>query len=424
MILASTTQRAVAVVIVFAALAAWAVYLVLENKRSTNDIVESYLNAPNRKLPPDDDVFEGRRLDRFLTAALVGTTVLAVSLPLYWLGEPGREKGALIGFDKREIKRGMENYEVTFACNKCHGPEGGGGVATWSVTDYDESGQPKIDAATGKPVVRQVDWKAPRINNVALRYKPGQITNVLNYGRGGAKNNPMPAWGTVGGGPGTPQQIGDLVSLLSWWAIDGNPVAKAAYDKAWNSNGNDASKAFAVAFEAAAKDAQTESAKALDDEKLNAATLVKGEVASRQAAQKALDDATATGNVVTMKSAGTALKEFEANIINAKETLASSDGEILFNQNCARCHTRGWSYNEPQESGGGFYGPALKTASLIKQFPDAAKQAEFIKLGAADEAAYGSAGVNHWSGGGMAYFANVLSDDMINQIVAYERGLK
>jgi mono/diheme cytochrome c family protein len=423
-ILASSTQRAVAVVIVFAALAAWAVYLVLENKRSTSDIVDSFLDAPNRKQPPDDDVFEGRRLDRFLTAALVGTTALAVSLPLYWLGEPGREKGALIGFDKREIKRGMENYENVFACNKCHGPEGGGGVATWTVTDYDKSGQPIIDPATGKPQVRQVEWKAPRINNVALRYKPGQITNILNYGRGGAKNNPMPAWGTVGGGPGTPQQIADLVSLLSSWAIEGNPAAKEAYKKAWNSNGYNAPKAFAAAFEAAAKDAQAESAKALDDEKKNAATLVKGEAESRKANQKALDEAKASGNVVTIKAAETAVKDFEFNLANAKKTLASSDGEILFNQNCARCHTRGWSYNEPQESGGGFYGPTLKAASLITQFPDPAKQAEFIKLGAADEAAYGTAGVNHWSGGGMAYFGNVLSDDLINEIVKYERGLK
>jgi mono/diheme cytochrome c family protein len=423
-ILASSTQRAVAVVIVFVALAAWAVYLVLENKRSTTDIVDSYLNAPNRKQPPDDEVFEGRRLDRFLTAALVGTTVLAVGLPLYWLGEPGREKGALIGFDKREIKRGLRNYEVTFACNACHGPEGGGGVATWTVTDYDKSGQPIMDPTTGKPKVRQVQWKAPRINNVALRYKPGQITNILVYGRGGAKNNPMPAWGTAGGGPGTPQQIADLVSLMSHWAIDGNPVAKKAYEDAWNSNGYNAQKAFDVAFEAAAKDAQAESAKALEDEKKNAATLVKGEAKSLADAKKALADATASGNVVTMKSAEAALKDLELNLANAKKTLASSDGEILFNQNCARCHTRGWSYNEPQESAGGFYGPALKAASLITQFPDPAKQAEFIKLGAGDQVAYGTAGVNHWSGGGMPYFAHVLSDEDINKIVAYERGLK
>ncbi len=424
MILASTTQRAVAVVIVLAALAAWAVYLVLENRRSTKDIVDSFLDAPNRKAPPDDEVFEGRRLDRFLVAALVGVSVLAVSLPLYWLGEPGRQKGALIGFDKREIKRGLRNYEVTFACNSCHGPEGGGGAANWTVTDYDENGQPKINPETGKPVVRSVQWKAPRIDNVALRYKPGQITNVLVYGRGGAKNNPMPAWGTAGGGPGTPQQIADVVSLLSYWAIEGSPEAKKAYEDAWNSNGNNNKKAFAVAFEYAAKAAQAESAKALTDEKANAATLVENEAKSLETAKKALEDAKASGNVVSLRSAETALADLDKNVANAKKTLAASDGEILFNQQCARCHTNGWSYDEPKESAGGFYGPSLRKSSLTNQFPDPAKQAEFIKVGVGDQVAYGSGGVNHWSGGGMPYFANKLTDDMINQIVAYERGLE
>ena len=424
MILASTTQRAVAVVIVFAALAAWAVYLVLENRRSTKEIVDSYLDAPNRKAPPDDEVFEGRRLDRFLVAALVGTSVLAVSLPLYWLGEPGRQKGALIGFDKREIKRGLRNYEETFACNSCHGPEGGGGVASWTVTDYDDNGQPLINPETGKPVVRSVQWKAPRIDNVALRYKPGQITNVLVYGRGGAKNNPMPAWGTAGGGPGTPQQIADLVSLLAFWAIDGSPEAKKAYEDAWKSNGNDNAKAFAVAFEFAAKMAQEDSAKSLTDEKANAATLVKGEEKSMADAKKALADATASGNAVTMRSAEAALADLVKNLAAAKKTLAGSDGEILFNQQCARCHTNGWSYDEPKESGGGFYGPSLRKESLKNQFPDPAKQAEFIKVGVGDQVAYGTGGVNHWSGGGMPYFANKLTDDMIKQIVDYERGLE
>ncbi len=424
MILASNTQRAVAVVLVFAALAAWAVYIVLENRRSTKDIVDSFLDAPNRKAPPDDEVFEGRRLDRFLVAALVGTSVLAVSLPLYWLGEPGRQKGAHIGFDKREIKRGLRNYEETFACNSCHGPEGGGGVATWTVTDYEANGQPKINPETGKPVVRTVKWKAPRIDNVALRYKPGQITNVLVYGRGGAKTNPMPAWGTAGGGPGTPQQIADVVTLLSYWAIEGNPDAMRAYDEAWKTNGNNNKKAFATAMEFAAKAAQEESAKELSDAKTNAATLVKGEEKSRADAAKALADAKASGNAVTIRSAETALADLETNLAAAKKTLASSDGEILFNQHCARCHTNGWSYDEPKQSGGGFYGPALTEDSLKNQFPDPAKQAEFIKVGAADQAAYGTGGVNHWSGGGMPYFANKLTDDMINQIVAYERGPK
>jgi mono/diheme cytochrome c family protein len=422
-IVATTTQRAVGVVIVFAAIAAWLVYLVLENRRSTTDIVESYLDAPNRKAPPDDEVFEGRRLDRFLVFALVGVSFLAVALPLYWLQEPGREKGALIGFDKREIKRGLRNYEVTFQCSNCHGPDGGGGAAPWTVTDYDESGQPKINPETGKPVVRSVAWTAPRINNVALRYRPQQITNVLNYGRGGAKNNPMPAWGTIGGGPGTTQQIADLVSLLSSWAIEGDPVAKKVYEDAWNSNGHNAQKAFALAFDAAGKASQEASDKALAQDKKDAAALVASKDKSIAEAEKVLADAKAAGDVVATAKAETDLATAKTNIANATKTLAASDGELLFNQNCARCHTNGYSYGEPKAQAGGYYGPALRKAGLSNQFPDAAKQAEFIKVGVADAAAYGTGGVNHWSGGGMPYFQNILSDEAIAKIVAYERGL-
>ncbi len=46
----------------------------------------------------------------------------------------------------------------------------------------------------------------------------------------------------------------------------------------------------------------------------------------------------------------------------------ATDGEVLFMNNCARCHTRGWSYFDPADPegnpapgpmGGGAYGPNL-----------------------------------------------------------------
>ena len=40
-----------------------------------------------------------------------------------------------------------------------------------------------------------------------------------------------------------------------------------------------------------------------------------------------------------------------------------------------------------------------------------------------DSEAYGTGGVNHWSGGGMPYFGNILTDKQIEAIVDYERGL-
>mgnify|MGYP001002312646 CR=1 FL=1 len=95
----------------------------------------------------------------------------------------------------------------------------------------------------------------------------------------------------------------------------------------------------------------------------------------------------------------------------------------LLQANCARCHTNGYSYGEPKENGGGFYGPRLSEASLTRQFPDKASQIEYVKNGVEDGKAYGTGGVNHWSGGGMPYFANILTDKQIEQIVDYERSL-
>ncbi len=47
-----------------------------------------------------------------------------------------------------------------------------------------------------------------------------------------------------------------------------------------------------------------------------------------------------------------------------------SEGEALFNINCARCHTKGFSYGDPQlAAGGGASGRTCRTASTLRQFP-------------------------------------------------------
>ena len=439
----ASTQRAVAIVVLVVALLLWLGYLVLENRRTTTDIVGSFLDAPNRKAPPNDDVFEGPRLDRFLGWSLVSMVVVALSLPLYWLGEPGRHEGSIRGFDKRSVNRGEELFGIGkehpgFNCARCHGADGGGGVAAFTVAKYNDDGSPMIDAKTGKPVLQSVSWTAPRINNVALRYQPDQIHNVLVYGRGGAKNNPMPAWGVKGGGPGNEQQIDDLVNYLKHLAIEKNPVAEAAYNNAWATNGHDASKAYAAAVLASAKVAQAESTKLLDDAKNAAAGVVKNADTSLASAEKVVTDAKAAfaklpaGTVaLDREKAGLAVTKAEADltaqkatVANAQNVVAQGDGEILFNLNCARCHTNGYSYGQPKEQASGYYGPSLRKGSLTKQFPEAADQEAFVSQGVADQQAYGTGGVNHWSGGGMAYFGNLLTADQIKAIVSYERGLE
>ena len=65
----------------------------------------------------------------------------------------------------------------------------------------------------------------------------------------------------------------------------------------------------------------------------------------------------------------------------------------------------------------------MRKESLQRQFPQKQSQIDFITNGVADSEAYGTGGVNHWTGGGMPYFRNVLTDKQIEAIVDYERGL-
>ena len=99
------------------------------------------------------------------------------------------------------------------------------------------------------------------------------------------------------------------------------------------------------------------------------------------------------------------------------------DGESLFNGNCARCHTRGFSFDRPEVPGGGRYGPSLRGGATVRQFPDVEEMTEFIKESAQYGEPYGEGGIGHDAGGGMPYFGQVLSDEDIAAIIAYERSL-
>ncbi len=380
MILAASIQQSIGLVLILAVIAGLLVYVIVENKVTPKSNADSFLNAPNRKPAPDDDVFEGPRLDRFLSWALVAMTLVAVSVPIYWLGEVGRQTGAIRGFDKKSVGRGREAYfnepntkegAPALNCAQCHGASAGGGVANWSISDYDAKGE-KLKDSSGKVLVRAVSWTAPRLTDVALRYRKDQLKNVLIYGRG--ENKPMPAWGILGGGPVTDQTIYDLINYLRYIALEKNPEAKQAYLDVW--------------------DATQEQDTAYD-----AAILVAGK-ARRAESTASLAES----------------KKVESN-------KGKSDGQILFETNCARCHTPGYSFGEPGKEASGWYGPALNAKTLQKDFPNAADQAKFIKEGIGDGKAYGTGGLNSWAGGGMPYFENTLTDQQIEAIVAYERGL-
>jgi mono/diheme cytochrome c family protein len=99
---------------------------------------------------------------------------------------------------------------------------------------------------------------------------------------------------------------------------------------------------------------------------------------------------------------------------------AKSDGQLLFEGNCARCHTKGFSYAEPQISGGGAFGPSLVGGTSLRQFPNITDQILWVSETAELGKQYG---VNGVSDGVMPHFDSMLTDDQIRAIVDYERSL-
>jgi mono/diheme cytochrome c family protein len=99
-------------------------------------------------------------------------------------------------------------------------------------------------------------------------------------------------------------------------------------------------------------------------------------------------------------------------------------GQVLFDTNCARCHTKGYSYGEPQQpGGGGQYGPNITNGSELRQFPNPQDQIDFVTNGVDPGKGYGTGGIMTDFGGGMPHFGGYLSQQEIASIVAYERTL-
>jgi mono/diheme cytochrome c family protein len=150
--------------------------------------------APNLKPGIDDQRLETRRLEGGQKAAIAFSAFLALSLPLYFLGENNRQEGFVEEFSEASVERG-EHIVDEFACFSCHGPLGSGGTASFV--------EPRSQVS--------VSWDAPSLDDVFYRYDRDEITYWITYGRG---NTPMPAWGLDGGGPMNEQQVEDVVNYL------------------------------------------------------------------------------------------------------------------------------------------------------------------------------------------------------------------
>jgi len=127
-----------------------------------------------------------------------------------------------------------------------------------------------------------------------------------------------------------------------------------------------------------------------------------------------------------------AKSEFTKQLEDARaKNPGASDGELLFQLQCARCHTKNWSFFNPDNpvgpppgpQGGGAFGPNLTGGETMRQFagPTGVKdQIDWVTNGKPPNEQYGTRGI---SSGRMPHFGNVLTTAQIQAIVDYERGL-
>ncbi|HZP30196.1 MAG TPA: c-type cytochrome, partial [Acidimicrobiia bacterium] len=391
---------------------------------------------PERRSPQNltpylrDDDLEGRRLERALGWSLLFALVIAIALPVYFIIEPTRESAAQDAFHEASVERGAvlfsnkqsKAYDSTksLLCADCHGVDAGGGSAQFTLQpESDEclkkQNQGKADIPQCLP--QQVAWQAPALNSVLSRFTRAQVTQIITYGRPGT---PMPAWGVASGkGVLNSQGINDLVNYLASLQLS------TAQVKA------NSTKAIAT-FRKSAQDT-------LATEQKNAATVAKNladaqaQLAKDQAAGANSDKITNDQNA--LRTAQIAADKEPAVLASvqawAAQVARMSEGEILFRLNCARCHTKNWSFFDPTKpgqpqpapQGSGAYGPELSKQSLAEQFPGKAgrqNQFNWVAIGVPANNLYGVRGI---SSGRMPHFVNTLSPKQIREIIDYERNL-
>jgi mono/diheme cytochrome c family protein len=376
----------------------------------------------------EDDALEGRRLERVLGWSLLMTAVMVIALVAYFLWEPFRTEAAEDQFRERSIERGAvlfandssEVYESEFSllCADCHGPEGTGGVAQFTLQPeadecQDEENQGNPEETQCLPTL--VQWRAPDLTRAPLIYSRAQLIEIITYGRPGT---PMPAWGVKSGkGAKNAQSISDLVNYLQSLAV----TAEQAQEQS------------TAAIEQYREDAQNLVDNGATGE-ARAGLQVDVEEASAALATAQADPSTSAADLERLS---TDLERLEAELARAiayrDEVVALSDGAVLFRLNCARCHTKGWSYFEtdptnidipvPAEQGSGAYGPNLTGGAVLLQFPGEAgrlQQIAWVTTGVEKNGQYGLRGI---SSGRMPHFGTVLSKRQIEAIVDYERSL-
>lgn len=355
--LTTTSIAVLAFVIILIAFVIYAIFNVVGGRAEVGSELEL---AANRKPYLDDEELEGPRLERVQLMGVLLLVAITIGLPLLWVLEPSRQAGAQEGWDKRFASWGSELFEPTaeggFNCAGCHGGMAAGGG---------EAPFTVTDPVTN--AVSAVNWKAPALNTVFYRFDASEIEFILNYGR---PFSPMSPWGTIGGGPMTSQQIESLIEYM---------------------------KSIQIPREGCLED-ELGGDEYFDVELCGSGILPESDRDNIQIA-----------------------------ITQAMEQNGETEGEAIFNlelgagaYSCARCHTLGWSYDDPGVSGQGAYGWNLTGGSTNEHFASEDEMVNFIKNGSEFGKLYG---LNAQGSGRMPGFGSVLTDEQIRAVVEYVRSL-
>ncbi|MFN5650407.1 MAG: c-type cytochrome [Actinomycetes bacterium] len=352
----ASTSASIAWLVLLASLAGWIIYGIANVRGGRKEVGSEQTLAANRKPYYDDEELEGKRLERTQLIGLLFLAIVTVALPLYWIMEPSRQEEAVFGFEKRFVKWGGKLFAATADGGYNCAGCHGGMKATGGVAPYAIT-DPKTNE------VKAVSWKAPSLNTVMYRYSAEEVRFILNYGR---PFSPMSAWGTVGGGPLTDQAVDTLINYIESIQVpqENCTTTRGAFNPTCDTGMLPKEKNDELSAEA----------------------------------KRLVDNGT-----------------------------YSSMGEAYFNldlgggaYSCARCHTKGWSYGDPQVTGGGAFGPNLTAGSSVRQFPSADDMVTFLKAGSQMGQRYGEQGQGS---GRMPGFGHVYTDEQIRQIVEYVRSL-
>ncbi len=351
--------RNIGLVIAVIAIGGFILYWIFNWFVGRREIGSEIYTAPNRKSGTSDEEMETRRLDLGLSAGLMSLLVIGIALPLYWLGEPGRQEGRVEHDDHQAVDEGKHLYEER--CASCHGTvKGSGGSVSHVLLDNNNA------------YISTVSWRAPSLSAVFYRFSEDEVRYVLDYGR---PNTPMAAWGAPGGGPFTTQQIESILAYLE----DEQILTAALRDR-------------------------------VDTGIINTAR------------EKVLaENPELVNDLPALEQAVADLLELAAqDQILYGELIFNNVGDSgAFG--CARCHTPGWSYDadeyleeaagliNAEVPGGGGFGPNLRDDATLRQFDTAVEHQDFVFSGSQNGVRYGNYGQGD-GGGQMPSFGMCVGD--------------